>query len=392
MIRSIVATLLGSIALSAAAPALAEEPAPPPAFDISVAYAVDAMSTVSGGSDKAVRLLDNLDVLLDADLERLVGWKGAQFHAHILNNLGAMPNDSAGTLQGVDNMEVPSQRLRLFEAWLEQRLAEGVSLRTGLYDVNSEFYSNEAAGLLIAPAFGIGSEIAATGPNGPSIFPSTALAARLRADIGAGYVQAAVVNANAGVIGDPGGVDFSFDNGVLAIAEGGITAKDGKAKLAVGAWSYSKKQEDIRLLDADGNPISQTAQGAYIVAEVPLTDVNGPHAVSAFVRVGVSDGRTSPYSGGWQTGFLVGEVIPGREDSQLSFGVAKGIINARYRANLADGGVRPARSETQVELTYSDLLFGVLTVQPDIQYVFNPGGDRDAPDAVVVGLRLGIEF
>ncbi len=117
MVRSFFASLLGSVALATAVPAQGQEAAPP-AFDLSVAYTVDAMSTVSGGSDKAVRLLDNLDIMLDADLDALVGWGGAQFHAHILNNLGAMPNDSAGTLQGVDNMEVPSQRLRLFEAWL----------------------------------------------------------------------------------------------------------------------------------------------------------------------------------------------------------------------------------------------------------------------------------
>lgn len=391
MVRSLVASLLGSLALLSAVPALAEDTAPPP-FDISVAYAADAFSTVSGGTDSKVRLLDNLDVLVDADLERLIGWQGAQFHAHILNNFGAMPNDSAGTLQGVDNMEVPSQRLRLFEAWLEQRLTDGVSLRMGLYDVNSEFYSNEAAGLLIAPAFGIGSEMAATGPNGPSIFPSTALAARLRADFASAYVQAAIVNANAGVLGDPGGVDFSFDNGVLAVAEGGLVGKGGKAKLAVGAWTYSDRQDDIRLTDAAGDPLRRKSQGAYVVAELPLTDVNAPQAVSAFVRAGISDGATTPYSGGWQAGMLVSEVIPGREDSQLSFGVAKGIINGRYRANLADAGTSPARSETQLELTYSDLLFGMVTVQPDIQYVFNPGGDRDAPDAVVIGLRLGVEF
>lgn len=390
MIRTFFVALLGGMSCVAASPTLAE-PVPAP-FDLSVAYAVDAMSTVSGGSDRAVRVLDNLDIMMDADLDALIGWQGAQFHAHILNNLGAMPNDSAGTLQGVDNMEVPSQRLRLFEAWLEQRLTDGVSVRMGLYDVNSEFYSNESAGLLIAPAFGIGSEMAATGPNGPSIFPSTALAARLRADFGTGYVQAAVINAKAGVIGDPGGVDFSFEHGVLAVAEGGLIGKDGQAKVGIGAWTYSDRQDDIRLTDIAGDPLRKTSHGAYAVAEYPLTPMQGPQAVRAFVRAGFADGATTPYSGGWQTGLLVNEVIPGREDSQLSFGIAKGILNGRYRANLADAGIRPAHSETQIELTYSDRLFGLVTVQPDLQYIVSPGGDRDARDAVVLGLRFGVEF
>jgi porin len=173
---------------------------------------------------KRGRVLDDLQLFGDLDLDKAVGWKGATAHFELLNNSGAMPNDDAGTLQGVDNIEVTRQRARLFEAWVEQGFGDKGSVRAGLYDLNSEFYANDSAGLLLAPAFGIGSELAATGPNGPSIFPSTALAVRLRWTPHAHlYAQAAALNANAGVLGDPGGVKTSFDNGVLLIAEAGWT-------------------------------------------------------------------------------------------------------------------------------------------------------------------------
>ena len=107
----------------------------------------------------------------------------------MLNNSGGAPNDVAGTLQGVDNIEVRTPRLRLFELWLEQSLGPA-SVRAGLYNLNSEFYADDAAGQLLAPAFGIGSELAATGPNGPSIFPSTALGVRLNVDLGKGAMCA----------------------------------------------------------------------------------------------------------------------------------------------------------------------------------------------------------
>src|SRR6185436_17136544 len=151
-------------------------------------------------------------------------------------------------------------RLRLFELWLEQDFADGrATARAGLYNLNSEFYANEAAGLVIAPAFGIGSELAATGPNGPSIFPSTALGARVNVNFGeAGYARAAVLNANSGVIGDPGGVDWSFGDGVLTIAEAGI---EGPSRLGVGLWRYSERQDDIRDADAAGAPLARRAQG-----------------------------------------------------------------------------------------------------------------------------------
>ena len=50
--------------------------------------------------------------------------------------------------------------------------------------------------------FGVGSELAATGVNGPAIFPSTALAVRLRVTTARSYGALAVVNAHAGTIGD----------------------------------------------------------------------------------------------------------------------------------------------------------------------------------------------
>lgn len=169
-------SVLGLSVAGAASPALAGD-----ALTLKLDYAADVAGVVRGGMTRKARVLDNLKLSADLDLEAAMGWSGATLHVSALNNSGAMPNDDAGTLQGVNNIEVSQQRARLFEAFIEQSFADGRgSALVGLYDVNSEFYANESAGLLIAPAFGIGSELAATGPNGPSIFPSTALSARLR--------------------------------------------------------------------------------------------------------------------------------------------------------------------------------------------------------------------
>ena len=197
----------------ASAPAILFFAAPTPAaaddaVAWSVAYTADVFAGASDDVSTHGRYLDNLDLMADVDLARAFGWQGMTLHAHVLNNSGAALNDDLGTLQGADNIEVSRQRLRLFEFWAEKAW-EGGSVRAGLYDLNSEFYANESAGLLIAPAFGIGSELAATGPNGPSIFPSTALAVRGHFDLGAqSSVSVAVLNAHAGVIGDPGSVDI----------------------------------------------------------------------------------------------------------------------------------------------------------------------------------------
>jgi porin len=362
------------------------------ALDLSVSYSADLTGVVSGGLAKRGRLLDNLEISADLDLDKAMGWKGATAHALVLNNSGGMPNEDAGTAQGVDNIEVSRQRLRLFEAWIQQSFADDkASALVGLYDLNSEFYANDSAGLLIAPAFGIGSELAATGPNGPSIFPSTSLAARLkwtpREDV---YVQAAALNANAGVLGDPGGVDTSFDSGALVIAEAGWT---GAGKIALGAWRYSDKQDDIRDLTALGGPAQRTAQGVYLLLERRLgaTSEDAPRQATAFARLGVSDGDTTDFKGGWQAGLLVRHVFDSRPQSAFSIGVNQAYFSNKARANVADGGGVLKRAESAIELTYADS-FGPLTLQPDLQYIKDPAGDAGVGHALVAALRVSLGF
>ncbi|WP_324748862.1 carbohydrate porin [Sphingomonas sp. LY54] len=387
MIRPTFASVLScALACALASPARAE-----PAIVVDAAYKAEAMAVVDGGLSRGIRLLDNLDIVLDADLDRLVGWGGARGRLYFLSNQGGAPNDLAGTAQGVSNIEVADHRAKLYEAWIEQDLADGrAALLLGLADLNADFYANDASALLLAPAFGIGSELGATGPNGPSIFPSTALTARLRVSpTDQSYVQAALINARAGVLGDPGGVDFGFDEGALAIAEAGVT---GRGKIALGYWRYTERQDDIRALGPAGDPFPRIAQGAYLLAERRLMGAPDGPGLDGFVRLGLSDGKTTPFRGGWQAGLLFGGIVPGRPDSQLSFGVHQAWLSRGYRANARDAGEDLAAAETGFELTYSDRILPFLTVQPDIQYVLDPAGERAVEDALVIGLRLTFEF
>lgn len=388
-----VALTFGVYFLNATAPACAQE-TPERSNDqavvLGLTYKADVSGVVSGGESKAGRFLDNLELTAEFSLEDLIGWSGAKVYGHLLSNSGGIPNDLAGTLQGVDNIEVSRPRAKLYQLWLEQKLLDGrVSVLTGLYDLNSEFYQTETAGLLIAPAFGIGSELAATGPNGPSIFPSTALALRGRWDVTANQrIQGAVLNASAGVVGDPGGIDTSFDDGALLIGE---WVHSGGLNVRVGAWRYTETQDDIRDTDNFGAPVQRKAQGVYASIEGPLGSLGGS-SLTGFVRAGAADGQTSPYVGGWQAGLLASPVLASRPDSAFSFGLNQGLINSRQRANDRDLGIASGRGESAFEITYADKIGDHLTLQPDLQVIHNPGADTDRGAVVVATLRATLEY
>jgi len=314
-----------------------------------------------------------------ADLERL-GGPSVNVYGSVLTNAGGKANNAAGTLQGVDNIEVAQASTRLFELWAETDLA-GVGTRAGLYDLNSEFYSTPTAALFLAPAFGIGSELSSTGPNGPSIFPSTALAMRARKQLSSVLTfKFAVLDAKAGVLGDPGGIDVSFKHGVLFISE---LEWEGFVHTSVGAWHYSRKQEEI------ANPAERkAAYGAYISVERPLwgnehTSFSG----TGFLRAGMSDGDTTPFNGGWQAGLLLNRVLPGRPNSTVAFGVFQGRLGAKEKDDLRNNGIQASSSETGFELTASDQVTPWLRIQPDIQVIHNPNADGSRNDAWVATLR-----
>lgn len=354
-----------------------------------IVYTADVTAGLSGVDKKAGRFLDNLDVILDGDLEAAFGWKGARAHLYLLNNSGGAPNDLIGTLQGVDNIEVPRPRARLYELWIEQSFADDrAALLMGLYDLNSEFYSTEASDLLINPSFGIGSEFASTGPNGPSIFPSTTLAARLRVGDPEGVAfQAAVLNADAATLGDPGGPDMGLDEGALVVGE---AAWNGPFRLAAGAWGYTERQDDVRKVTTTGDPARRRARGGYALAEGRFAG-DDDRGASAFVRLGLSDGDTTPFTGGWQAGVKVQGVFEGRPDSAFSVGVQQAFLSRKARANGRDEGLDLGRHESGVELTYADT-FGRITIQPDVQVIFHPGGERGRDHAIVGALRFSLDL
>ncbi|MDE8650265.1 carbohydrate porin [Novosphingobium album (ex Liu et al. 2023)] len=381
------AAALGGIAALAliGAPARADAP-----VALSATYTADIGATLSGGADHRARYLDNLDITADTDLDTLLDWQGARAHVHVLNNMGKRPNDGAGTLQGVDNIEVGKAAPRLYEAWIEQDIGKA-SLRAGLYDLNSEFYASDTAGLLIAPPFGIGSELAAAGPNGPSIFPSTALSLRLRAPIGedAGYVEAAAINAHASTLGDHGGVDFSFDDGLLLIGEAGHAL--GPARLSGGVWAYTRKRDSYFAIGPAGDPVRHRSWGAYAGLEAPLATW-GERRLDGFARAGFSDGHTTPYAYGVQAGVLLAPALGARPDSAFSLGTHFARANREFRRSVRCDGHRAAGGEFAIEATYADKLTEFVTLQPDVQIIGHPSAIRGVPVAVVGTLRVTIAF
>jgi carbohydrate-selective porin OprB len=81
----------------------------------------------------------------------------------------------------------------------------------------------------------------------------------------------------------------------------------------------------------------------------------------------------------------------------LSLGVASGYFSDDLRHAQQKGQLPGPQDghthETVMELTYRfDFDEGALFIQPDVQYIAQPGGASNLKDALVLGTQIGIDF
>jgi porin len=299
-----------------------------------------------------------------------------------------------GDAQVLSNIEAQSQ-LRLYELWMERSFGErtGRSLRFGLYDLNSEFDSLETAHLFLNASSGVGPTLAQSGVSGPSIFPVTSLGGRLQWSFSPAWsARMALLD---GVPGDPNHpslnrLRFGKDDGLLAITEVGYAGAK-LHKLAVGAWGYTEKFDQIAAGSSEDAPVQLRGnRGFYAIGEGRLLaeSEDSTQGLNAFVRYGTANDRINRFRDFVGAGLVYTGALPDRPEDQLGLAVSSAGNGGVYRqAQLADGFATDRR-ETNVELTYR---FGVtkwLTLQTSVQHISNPDTNPELHDAMAVGLRF----
>jgi porin len=232
--------------------------------EFSLTYDGDLWGVASGGLKRRVTYLDFIELRITLDNEKLFGLKGNTVSVSLIDSNGTTTNASTvGSTQGIDNSEVSGRGVRLYEAWTQQNfLDDRISILLGVHDLNTEFAATTISDNFLTPTFQIGQSFAQSGEGGPSVFPNTALAARLKVKPTEDSYAAFTVYD--GVAGTPGsrtgsGIRLNKKDGALLVGELAYVppAADSDAelnKLAVGVWNYTSGLDDLNDVDSNGNP------------------------------------------------------------------------------------------------------------------------------------------
>lgn len=347
---------------------------------IDVGYKADLVRNFSGGVAQSGGLLGQLDLKGEFDFEKIANLKGLSLRLYGLGNHGSQPTDYVGDTGGTSNIQAPST-FKLYEAYLRETLDTRFVFSLGLTDLNSIYYVTDSAGAFRHSSFGIGPSLAQTGPNGPSIFPNTALAFNAGYKTESGfYLQDGVFNAIAGKLDHPYGTQVTWKPtaGYLLIWELGRAGAtdDIPYKFALGAWTYTERQAAL-----DSSKEDSYNWGSYALVNHKLAD-----RTAGFLRYGLSSLRVNQVSQSLEAGATYQGLVGARPDDLVGLGAALAAASADAKS---DGS---SSCETAIEAFYRAEMGHGIALTPDLQYVIRPSFDPALANAFVGSLRVEIGF
>lgn len=402
-------------------------------FEFSATYIGETLGNVSGGLRTGGIYTGRLDLGTTVDLEKVVGWSGATFHANMYQIHGdGLSRDFIGNLMLVSGVEaLPATRL--YEMWIEQKLLGGrVAVRVGQQASDVEFFDSSYDDMFANSALGwpgiTGINLPGGGPSPPLAVPGIRVKAQLSDSLTAflavfdGY-PAPPVPGDPQIL-NPHGVLFRVTDPPWWIGQlkykFGIGESGLPAMITAGAWYHMGAFSDQRLT-AEGLSIADPAglgqpgllfrnNGIFFVYEQMLARAatNPDKGVAFFLRGSTSPSDRNLIDLYFDGGFLFTGFSEKRPNDKFGIAATYARISSDARqfdrdVQIFTGTPYPVRDyEAILEINYQAEICPNFVVQPLFQYVIHPGGGVVDPgdptqshrirDAAVFGVRTTITY
>jgi porin len=359
----------------------------------SLSYATDLMASVAGGQRRGQAYAGQLAVDVTADLGKLAGLKGLTFDVGADWGSGTdLSRDIGNTFTVAQYFE--GQEVRLSNMYLRQSLSDGrVDLKAGRFSTGADFLTSPTDVSFVNEA--LNPILLAVQQNVPGVtaYPNVTWGGRVRMQ------PTAALSLSAGAFySDPtlnqltaNGTEFGISSsaGYFLVGEIGYLVNAEKDALGmpgryrIGAY-YDSNQYAV--LDNPGR--QQTGNyGVFVMAEQMVLREGGPGSAiglslfGAIIYAPQSSINAMPWFA--SAGASYQGLVPGRDRDTAAFALYYGGFSRDLPGQTY---------ELVLEWTYAIAVGRRLTVQPDLQYVINPGGVSSVGNAVVLGVQLAIEF
>ncbi len=387
---------------------------------LSVNETADLLGNPSGGFRQAVDFQGLAVATLTLDTGKFLGWPGGLFNVSAEQIHGRnLDSDALGDLHS--NTSTLSVRgTRLWELWYQQSLGPDFNVRAGLQSIDQEYMISPTSASFVNANFGWPLLPSQDLPNGGPIYPLSALGLRLEATprpwlkLLAGVYNGSPVAAGcnqAPPLCDPSGTQFPLNGGQLAITELQLAPPGwnlpGHFKL--GGW-YDSERFSVNAFAAPPAAISPAPTypgdwSVYAVADQMVWKGKAGRNLILFSRAFMAPSDRNPIALELAGGALLKAPLADRPNDSAGLAVDYGGIGDAVRridleAEQAGLGHFARTEETVVEASYQAAITRWLQLQPDIQYIWNPGGGvanplmptRRLANETVLILRASVGF
>ena len=341
--------------------------------------------------NRAGRNSGSYDVGLSADFEKLLGIYNSGIIVHAEGgwpDSGGIDSVSVGSAFGVNADAIGNRALDIVELFYEGTIfGDSLNLMAGKIDFTWVFdrsvYADSESTQFLNTAL----------VDNPTIpFPEYSLGVIITYSPAENrYLMGGVADAQAD--GRETGLRTTFhdEDYFLYILEAGLrqeldsTNGTLQGNYRVGIWNDPQPKSHSDAADQYRGDV-----GFYLSCDQMLikenADLEDAQGLGAFFRYGHADGRKNDITNFWSAGFRYQGFVEARDDDVLGAGFAQGVFSNHASATYS------ADYESALELYYNAQVATWVNISPSVQYVTNPGGDKTAGDAVVLGVRAQIMF
>ena len=354
-------------------------------------YYATILGNPVGGESKGVKYAGLFNAYLILDLQKLIGMKRTKF---IIS--GSWASGSSLSEQNIGNFFQVSnlfsgRTVSLYQLILESEFIEDkFRIAVGRMGIGDEFATSDIFYSYVSFAFDYNPVSLSINDSAFLSNPTSSWGARMRLKPVKDFqILAGVYNSNPDVARESAnGVDFSFQEGVFLIAELGympefnMGSKSLPGSFKFGAF-YDTREFDV-LTDK-----SEKEKGNYslywIVEQMVYREAtDSDQGLTPWATFTISPDESINTFPWFLSGGLVYEgLIPNRNLDTVAFGIAYGSIS-----NDLEG----KDYEMAMELTYIIQATPWLQIQPDVQWIVHPGGSSEIPNALVIGMQLGVDI
>ena len=332
------------------------------------------------------------------NLEKLIGWDDAAFYTNVILPHGdSLTQRYTGDFNVVSNIDTYDS-LRLYKLWLQKVFDDGKwSIRVGQIAADKECFVSDNASLYFNNAFGTFPVFSANIP-GP-IFPLSAPGARVHWTPADEFsVTAMLFSGDVGnATTNPHNTDWQFHgrNGTLGLVE--MAYKNNQADDAkglpgtfkLGGFYDSKSFADPSNGDPHHGDYGMYAMADQLLYREPGADKEAPRGLGAFTRAGLApQADRNVVTFDFEAGLNYTGLLPSRAQDITGLAFAFTHLSDSY-VNASNG---TRHHEALIELTHLLVLGDHFSMQPDFQYIVNPGGVGGTRNALVAGLRFTVNY